>query len=166
MLFNAMAFPRANHIGMGRRRVYYARYNVESVTQKFNLKNWECGFRSLERQRNCFIIADKDVSRAWDYCYWQYHFIVFREIKKAKVEKECASELKKYASVLRKNIVAPFLTPIPIRSKIWAVMVFLSPGIASKIMIAKVRKAVKSNYTSVSKEKYRNGEPSIPPEIY
>jgi glycosyltransferase involved in cell wall biosynthesis len=143
--FTIMAFQRANHIGVGHRKVYYQRHNIESAVLKFNLKSWECGFKSLEIQKNSFIISDKKTLLAWRYHYFVLAVGICHEIMKAKLEKKNKCELKKYITIARKNIIAPFLVQSSIKNKLFYVIFFLSPKIAFRIRLNKVRRLINKN---------------------
>ena len=142
MTFNIAAFQNANHVGIGLRRIYYQRYNTESAVRKFNIKNWECGFRALKYQKKHMTIQDKQVMLAYNFHYWWSVCSVCREIYKLDDPKIYSKQLKKYTRFIRRNILSALLAPFPKSQKKLYMQIFISPRKGLAIITEQEKKAV------------------------
>ncbi len=127
------AFQLANHVGAGNRKVYHQTRNPESATRKFNFDSWwNSGLTVLKYLKENFVVRSKKVLRAWNFHWWWVHFSIIKEILRSGEVSRYETYFKRCKREVRKYALCQWLNPIPLKLKVFAVAMLISPTLAAR----------------------------------
>lgn len=139
MLFNIDCFQFSKKIVVGEKCVYHQTPNPNSAMRKFNLKSNLCGIKSLEIQKNHWIRTNKNVEKAWEYHRRAFNWSIMGGLARANMEDTNKDIFNECARNLKKNLWVTLRVNIPIKEKLFYILLAINPYMMAKREKRKVR---------------------------
>ena len=117
MLFNIMYLQYVKDAAIGNRRVYHVRENPESATRKFSMESQFCGLRSMEYQKNHWMVQTQGIKTAWEYHYRMYAKHILQGLIATEGKRANRTLFRKCIRVLRTHLRIPLQADISVRMK-------------------------------------------------
>ncbi|EMK3380923.1 glycosyltransferase family 2 protein [Vibrio vulnificus] len=124
---------RVENVGVGKRKVYMYRANIDSCTAVHDVKKAKASFNSLDSIRDNLIIKSPAVLKALKCHYWLNHFLTIRYMKVDKLTKEEIFFRSQSVRYLRRNIKDVIFSKARLKIKISSLVVCVLPNASARL---------------------------------
>jgi glycosyltransferase involved in cell wall biosynthesis len=142
--FNHYVLQNVGSVGVGRRRVYYYRYNPDSSTRKFIWnKRMQSFAYALEHRQKVIDTKGKRLKRAFQYHMWHAAFYIVREMLMIDGKTKYRDDFMKYYKMLRALITGPlFADPakVSMKHRILPLAVFFLPKTMCRVWTYRLKR--------------------------
>jgi len=159
MLFNIESFQCTEKIALTNKKVYHQTFNPQSAMRDFNLKSNLCGLRSLDLQKEKWLVDDPKLLNAWEYHYWYFNFSILKGLIKTHIVNDNKELYKKCREELRRYAYAPIHANLSLKRKMVDIFIFIAPFLAAQLFILKDKLAcnrvacLKDSQVGITREK-------------
>lgn len=140
MLFNIICLQCTDKVVLGQRRIYNYVYNPLSAMRNFKIENERCGIKSLELQKKAWKKVNCHIEWAWRYHYRGVYFSILKGLLKTNQVDLHREEYIDCIKKCRKNLWISLLVKIPIKQKIFGIVMGIMPVSCAKLLIMHEKK--------------------------
>jgi glycosyltransferase involved in cell wall biosynthesis len=137
--FCITAFQLTKRVGVGNRKILFMRDNPDSATRKLNIAARMHGLDNLEFQREHLTLNSKRVKNAWRFHYWRTNCSNLKDIVRMSKQGEHAAAYSTFRRNIRRHALVCFLVPAGWKHRILALLMLLSPNLASHVWLWSLR---------------------------